>query len=193
MKTKLRYFWSELEINCRNLGVPTRSLLWICQVPFAVKVKNLGVFLDPVLSFDAHISHICRGLYLQLHWIGQIRPYLSMESTKKLAVAFILSRLDYCNAVLAGIPDEKIAKLQRIQNSAARLVLRKSKRDSATALLRALHWLHVNAIIKYKVATLCHQCIHNEEIPLYLTELITQYVPQRSLRSMDSSLLVVPR
>jgi hypothetical protein len=84
-----------------------------------------------------------------------------MDSTKKLAVAFILSRLDYCNAVLADIPDEKIAKLQRIQNSAARLVLHKSKRDSTTALLRTLHWLPVNARIKYKVATLCHQCIHN--------------------------------
>ena len=164
-----------------------------CQVPFADKVKNLGVFLDSILSFDVHISHICRSLYLQLRRIGQIQPYLSIDSTKKLAVAFILSRLDYCNAALAGIPDEKIAKLQRIQNSAARLVLCKSKRDSATALLRTLRWLPVNARIKYKVATLCHQCIHNEEMPLYLTELITEYVPQISLRSMDSSLLVVPR
>ena len=75
-----------------------------------------------------------------------------MEATKKLAVALIIFRLDYCNAVLAGIPDEKIAKLQRIQN---RLVIRKSKRDSATALLRTLQWLPVNARIKYKVATLC--------------------------------------
>ena len=89
-----------------------------------------------------------------------------MDSITKFAVAFILSRLDYCNAVLAGIPDEKIAKLQRIQNSAAQLVLRKSNRDSATALLRTLHWLPVNARIKYKVATLCHQCIYNEEMPL---------------------------
>ena len=125
-----------------------------------------------------HISHSCRGLYLQLRRIGEIRPYLSMDSTKKLAVAFILSHLDYCNAMLAGFPDEKIAKLQRIQNSAAQLVLRKSNRDSATALLRTLHWLHVNARIKYKVATICHQCIHNDEVLSYLTELITQYVPK---------------
>jgi hypothetical protein len=107
-----------------------------CQVPFTDKVKNLGVYLDPILSFDAHISHICGGPYLQLRRIGKIRPYLSMDSTKKLAVAVIIYRLDYCNAVLADIADEKIAQLQRIQNSAARLVLRKSKRDSATALLR---------------------------------------------------------
>jgi hypothetical protein len=123
--------------------------------------------------------YICRGLYLQLRRIDHIRPYLSLESTKEIAVAFILSRLDYCNAVLGGIHDEKIAKLQRIQNSAARLVLRKSKRDSATALMRILHWLPVNARIKYTVATLCHQCIHNYEMPLYLTELITPYVPKK--------------
>ena len=52
-----------------------------CQVPFADKVKNLGVFLDPILSFDVHISHICRSLYLQLRRIGQIRSYLSIDST----------------------------------------------------------------------------------------------------------------
>ena len=125
--------------------------------------------------------------------VGQIRPYLSLESAKKLAAAFILSRLDYCNALLIGIPDDKVAKLQRIQNSAARLVMRKSRRDSVTVLLRQLHWLPVKARIEYKVALLCHQCIFNNEFPSYLKELITPYVPQRTLRSTNSSLLEEPR
>ena len=89
-----------------KVGVADSLTVMNCQVPFADKVKNLGVFLDPTLSFDVHISHNCRGLYLQLRKIDQIRPYLSLDSTKKLAVAFILSRLDYCDATLAGIPDE---------------------------------------------------------------------------------------
>ena len=164
-----------------------------CEVPFIDKVKNLGVHIDSTLSFDAHIGQLCRGLYLQLRRIGQIRPYLSIDSTKKLVVAFVLSRLDYCNALLAGLSEEKIAKLQRIQNNAARLVLRKSKRDSVTALLHELHWLPVSARIDYKVATLCHQCIYGSETPMYLKELIQPYVPRRSLRSNDSTLLVVPR
>ena len=163
------------------------------QVPFVNKVKNLGVLFDPTLSFEHHISHLCRGLYLQLRRLGQIRPYLSTDSAKTLAVALILSRIDYCNAMLAGLPDDKIARLQRIQNSAARLVMRKSKRVSATALLRSLHWLPVKARIDYKIASLCHQCLNNERLPSYLNGLISTYSPQRALRSADSSLLVVPR
>ena len=163
------------------------------QLGYVDKVKNLGVYLDSSLSFNIHIGNLCRALYLQLRRIGQIRPYLSLDSTKKLAVAFILSRMDYCNALLAGLPEDKIAKLQRIQNNAARLVLRKSKRDSATTLLRSLHWLPVRARIDYKIATLCHQCIYNDAMPSYLKELIPPYVPARSLRSKNSSLLVEPR
>ena len=144
-----------------------------CHIPFADNVRNLGVILDSQLSFDAHIRNLCRCLYLQLRRLGQIRPYLSLESAKKLAAAFILSRLDYCNALLIGIPDDKVAKLQRIQNSAARLVMRKSRRDSVTVLLRQRHWLPVKARIEYKVALLCHQCIFNNEFPSYLKELIT--------------------
>ena len=102
----------------------------------------------------------------------------------------ILSRIDYCNA---GRPEDKIARLQRIQNSAARLVMRKSKRVSGTALLRSLHWLPVKARIEYKIASLCHQCLNNKRVPSYLNGLISTYAPQRALRSADSSLLVVPR
>ena len=87
-------------------------------------------------------------------------------------VSFVLSRLNYCNAALAGLSDDKIAKLQRIQNNAARLVLRKSRRDSVTALLRELHWLPVRERIDYKVATLCYQCLHNSDTPMYLRKLI---------------------
>ena len=114
-----------------------------------------------------------------------------MDSAKTLAVALILSRIDYCNALLAGLPEDR--RLQRIQNSAARLLTRKSKRVSATALLRSLYWLPVKARIEYKIASLCHQCLNNNRMPSYLSELISPYVPQRDLRSADSSLLAVPR
>lgn len=107
-------------------------------------------------------------------------------------MAFVLSRLDYCNALLAGLSEEKINRLQRIQNHAARLVLRKSKREHVTPLLRTLHWLPVRARIDYKLASLCYKCLHCDTMPPYLADLITSYVPQRSLRSQSALLLTVP-
>ena len=82
----------------------------------------------------------------------------------KLSSTVILSRLDYCNSLLAG--------LQHIQNSAARLVLRKPRRESATPFLKTLHWLPVKARIEYKVPTLCYQCLNSVAMPSYLCELL---------------------
>ena len=64
----------------------------------------------------------------------------------------ITSRLDYCNATFTGVADELIARIQKIQNNAARLILKKSKRDHVTPLLKELHWLPVKYRIQYKLA-----------------------------------------
>ena len=164
-----------------------------CDIPFSQSVRNLGFYLDETLSMDAHIKYLCRILICQLRRIGKFRSFLSTDAANKLAVSLILSRLDYCNSLLAGLPDSKLNKLQRIQNHAARLVLRKSKHESATTLLRTLHWLPVKARIQYKIACLCFQCIYQNSIPPYISDLLHPYRPSRTLRSLDTSLLTVPR
>ena len=63
---------------------------------------------------DVHIKSLCRILFSQLRRIGKIRSFLSTDAANKLAVSLILSRLDNCNSLLAGLPDNKLSKLQRI-------------------------------------------------------------------------------
>ena len=156
-------------------------------------VRNLGFYLDETMSMDVHIKCLCRILFCQLRRTGKVRSFLSTDAANKLAVSLILSRLDYCNSLLAGIPDNKLNKLQRIQNHAARLILRKSRHASATALLRKLHWLPVKARIQYKIACLCFQCIYPNSMPPYIYDLLHPYCPSRTLSSLDPSLLTVPR
>ena len=104
------------------------------NIPFSQSVRNLGVFIDETLSMDVHIKHLCCILFCQLHRLGKIRPFLSTDAANKLAVSFVLTRLDYCNSLLAGLPDNKLNKLQRIQNHATRIVLCKPRHVSATSL-----------------------------------------------------------
>ena len=75
--------------------------------------------------------------------ISQIRNFLSKESTEKLIHAFVSSRIDSCNALLFGIPEKDISKLQIVKNSAARIVERARGRDPITPMLKRLHWLPV--------------------------------------------------
>ena len=118
-----------------------------CELPFSQSVRNLGFYLDETLSMDAYIKNLCRILFCQLRRIGKIRSLLSTDAANKLTVSLILSRLDYCNSLLAGIPDNKLNTLQRIQNHTARLALRKSRRASVSGLLRAHHWLPLKAMV----------------------------------------------
>ena len=75
------------------------------DIPFSQSVRNLGFYLDETLSMDAHIKYLCRILFFHLRRIGKIRSFLSTDAANKLAVSFILSRLDYCNSLLVGLPD----------------------------------------------------------------------------------------
>ena len=81
------------------------------NVPFSPSVRSLGVVLDQTLSFKQHVLSICRVAYLELRRISTIRQYLSVDATKTLICAFVLSRFDYCNSLLAGIPKYQLDRL----------------------------------------------------------------------------------
>ena len=88
----------------------------------AVVVRDLGVLLDAQLSMREHISRTAQVCFFHLRWLRSIRQLLGRDVTLKLVVALVFSRLDYCNAVLAGLPASTLAPLQRILHAAARLV-----------------------------------------------------------------------
>jgi len=90
-----------------------------------------------------HINKVASACLFHIRRLKQIRRLLGPEATATVISAFVLSRLDYCNAVLAGVPKFTIAPLQRAQNAAARLILRLAPHDHVTAAVRHLHWLPV--------------------------------------------------
>ena len=114
-------------------------------------VRNLGVIFDSTLTMTNHISTICRTAYTHLRNISRIRRYLTPEATKSLVHAFIMSRMDYGNALLAGLPLEHLKKLQRIQNIAARIITFTPRHDHITPILKQLHWLPIKRRIEFKI------------------------------------------
>jgi len=157
------------------------------------KVKNLGVFLDSNLSMEHQLNNLVKSLSWQLKKISSIRHFISGEVTVKLVVTLVFSKLDYCNAMLFGIPQCMLKRLQIVQNNAARLVFRRRRCDSVTPLLRRLHWLPVERRIVFKACVLVYRCLE-KSAPPYLSELLKHYTIPRSLRSSsDSTRLAVPR
>ena len=139
-----------------------------------------------------HINFICKTAFLEICCISTIRHYLTDDATKTLAVSLILSCINYCNSLLAGLHQSLVGKLQGVQNSAARLVIYALAHVHITPILRHLHWLPVRARISYKTAYLCLNAI-TFSTPAYLSDLLHLYSPSRSLRSSaDIRLLKIP-
>ena len=88
--------------------------------------------------------------------LRQVRRRVSRPILKQLVHSFVVSGLDYCNCILAGLLASSLAKLQRVQNAAARLVLGLRAHDHVTAALRELHWLAVKYRIQCKLCLLMH-------------------------------------
>jgi hypothetical protein len=162
------------------------------SIPVSDQVHNLGSIFDKHLTMSSHINNICRSASLALRNIGRVRKYLDQTTTERLVHAFITSRLDYCNSLLYGVPEKDLNKLQRLQNSAARLVTRTKLRDHITPVLRTLHWLPVRQRITFKILLIVYKIV-NQIAPAYLCHLLQQYVPKRALRSSTKELLAIPK
>ena len=158
----------------------------------STSVRNLGCVMDQRMCMNAQINAICKSGFYHLRNIRRIRRYLSKEVTEQLVHAFVTSRLDFCNALLTGIQQQHLRKLQHVQNAAARVVCELSQRTSTSGALKDLHWLPVTQRIKYKVSILTYRALQGLAPP-YLGELLHPYQSARDLRSADDNLLVVPR
>ena len=116
----------------------------------------------------------------------------TLESTKTLVCSFILSRLDYANSLLAGCPQYLLVQLQRVQNSAARLVVKAKRCDHISPILRTLHWLPIQERIHHKMLSICHVSL-TADGPVYLSDFLRIYTPSRQLRSSsDTRILRIP-
>ena len=155
----------------------------------AKNARNLGVVIDNQLAMSIHIGKICRNAAYGLYKIGKIRPYLDQDTTERLVHAFVISHIDSCNGLLYGLPDTLICRLQRIQNSAARLITRTHSRESVSLILRNLHWLPVKDRLIFKLLVIAFKCQH-KLAPLYLQQLLNEYHPIRQLRSSSRQLFV---
>ena len=106
------------------------------------KARNIGVIFDSHVNLEKHVMNTCKTAFYHLRNIVKIRNYLSQDNAETLVHAFISSKLDFCNALLYGLPQSVIDKLQYVQNCTARLVTRTRSSEHITPVLRRLHWLY---------------------------------------------------
>ena len=157
---------------CHNQFVFERLMLSDgTYVKISQEVNNLGVLMDNHLTYSAHISSTISQGYHLIRNVSTIRKYLSIHHLKSLVNSIVISKVDHCNSLFYGITSYNIDRLQKLQNSCARLIYGISRRDHISGVLRELHWLPSDARIYFKILCYVYKCLNNLA-PVYLTELI---------------------
>ena len=152
-----------LRPSCLNHEIVIKGVLMNEQcIRFSKLVKNVGVWLDENLKMNKHINSVVSQCHKILRDIGRIKTYLQRSHLEQIVHAVISMRLDYCNSLFVNLPKEDLFKLQKVQNTAARLILGRRRRDSAKEALRELHWLNIDARITYKILTLVHKVVRGK-------------------------------
>ena len=140
---------------------------------------------------DEQVTSVCKTCLFYISWIKKISRFFDADIAKTLMHALVISRLDFCNSLYAGLPKRSIQRLQKIMNYAARVICNIPRRRPITSVLQKLHWLPMERIT-FKVLTMTHRSVFQTG-PEYLNELVTKYEPSRTLRSSDQHLLVAPK
>ena len=135
---------------------------------------------------NRHVSELCRSAFFHIRQIGRIRNFLMRDACSDAVRSAILSRLDYASALLGGLRQTELDRLQRVQNCAARVIYRTKIRDRITLTLCDLHWLPFPSRIQFKLCVYMYKVIH-EAAPGCISSELTLYRPQRALvATMDS-------
>ena len=116
--------FNDLQINVGNT-----------EINPSLSARNLGVIFDSHLNLESHINSVCRSAYFHLRNIRSIRNMLTDNACSQLIHALVTVRIDYCNSLLYGLPDCSLSRLQRILNTAARILCKIPKFDHISKTL----------------------------------------------------------
>ena len=118
-------------------------------------VRCLGAWLDKSLTMKHHVKTKARIATVNLLKIKNIRRFLNKEACQTLIHGLVISHLDYCNAILAGLPEGTIKVFEKVQAMSAKTILSRSKFSSTTDAYMELHWLPIRYRIKFKIGVPC--------------------------------------
>ena len=190
-KTELMLVTSKRTKHLHSLPI----FITICKalIPFKRSMKNIGLLLDCHLTMNAQVSNIARSCYFELRRFASLRRFLTSTATATLVSARVLSRIDYCISLLFGSTHDVTSHLQRIQNYAARIILRLSMSSCISIHLESLNWLPVKVRSTYKVACLCYHC-HSNAAPSYVNGMLHRKPSHiRNTRSSSYSMPLLNR
>ena len=137
--------------------------------------------MDKSLNLQIHINKLVSSCYSILRHISSIRKFITEEQCHQLIISFLVSKLDYCNALYLGMSKELMYKLQKVQNAAIRIIVNKRKHQSVSEDMVKLHCLNIEKRIVFKVLLLVFKCLDNSAPNLLIHSISTKSNDSQSI------------
>ena len=131
-------------------------------------VRDLGAYIDRDMSMTNHISRLVSSCFYQLRRIKLIRRSLPTSAAIQLVNNFVISRIDYCNGPLFGLPAYQLHRVQQVLNAAAGMIFGGKRQDSIIPLLVKLHWLSLVEHVHFKICLTVYKSL-NGSSPEYIS------------------------
>jgi len=152
--------------------------------------RNLGFIFDEHLTFSDQITALSKACYYHIRQLCSIRPHIDSSNACTFATCIVHSKLDYCKSLYYKLSKSQLSRLQQIQNSLARTVMKAPKSCHITPILPSLHWLRITECIECKLLSLTYKVLTTAQPP-YLHNLISTQRP-RSICSSSAVTLARP-
>ena len=159
------------------------------------EISYLGVTIDSHLTWLPHIANTCKKLAPKIGALSRLRLILPRDSLITVYNSTIQPIFDYCCTVWGQCSDNKLKKIQKFQNRAARIILNNYDWEvNGIDLVRSLNWMTLRERINYFSCSLMYKCI-NSIAPNYLSDnvLMQDIFNQRSTRTTNQCMVVIPQ
>ena len=140
-------------------------------VRFSNESKLLGVTLDSNLNFNSQVNNVVSACQFKLKGIRRIRHLMSCKDTEKYVRAVIFSKINYCNVLYMNLSTVSLNKLQKLQNSAMRLIFNFPPRVSVTEKYEELQILRIDQSIVFSCLIHVHKFFRNQ-VPQCISNLL---------------------
>ena len=125
----------------------------------AKPVKDLGVILDPNLTYEDHTTKTVSTCMSRLGQINRVKRVLDMDTLTIVVNCVVFSKLFYCSYVWINTTESNLDKVQKVQNFACRIISGVKKFDYITPVLRVMQWLPIRQQLYYRNAVIAFNCV----------------------------------
>ena len=165
------------------------------EVRPTMKMKVLGVTLDPELKWEDHVSMAIRRSYATLAGLAKLAHSLPTAVKKFVVEALVFPHIVYCLTVWAGCRDVRRKRVQKVLNHAAQITTSSRRSAHATPLFSELNWQNLEKLIVEKDILSIHKILKHDTFSENLKSLVETRadISARSTRAVEAGQLQLPK